>query len=257
MIKVLIADDESLARRGVVLRLRDHSDMTVVGECGNGEETVRSILSLKPDLVFLDVQMPGMGGIDVLRSLPTGCVPCVIFLTAYDEYALAAFEVQALDYLLKPVDDGRFAASLGRARRLLTLERQEDLQDRLRKLLEQQDRHRSDTAVQRFAVRTGNHITFIRTEEIDWVEAVGDYAGLHVGGKTHLLRESLNSLETRLDSSHFRRVHRSAMVQVDRIARIDPLANRDCQITLRDGTLLRVSRTYSKALRDLLRNRDG
>ena len=164
--------------------------------------------------------------------------------------------MQALDYLLKPVGEVRFAAVLGRAWRLLTLERQEDLKDGLQKLLEQQAGLRLDRMVQRFAIRTGSCVTFIRTEEIDWIEAVGDYAGLHVSGRTHLLRESLNSLEMRLDGGQFRRVHRSAMVQVDRIARIDPLANRDCQITLRDGTLLRVSRTCSKMLRDLLRNRD-
>ena len=254
-IKVLIVDDEPLARRGVALRLRDHPDMTVVGEATNGQEAIQSITSLQPDLVFLDVQMPGIGGLDVLRSLPPRSVPCIIFLTAYDEYALAAFEVQALDYLLKPIDGERFAASLDRARRVLTLERQELLHDRLQKLLDQHAERNG--AVQQFAIRTGNHVAFIRTEQIDWIEALGDYAGLHVSGKRHLLRESLHSLETRLDRTRFLRIHRSAIVQLDRITRLDSSANRDCHLTLRDGRALRVSRTYSKALRDSLRNRDA
>lgn len=255
--RVLIVDDEELARRGVAIRLREHSDMVVVGECADGEEAIQSVSALNPDLIFLDIQMPGMSGIEMLRSLPEQSVaPVVIFLTAYDEYAVAAFEVRALDYLLKPVDDERFAFSLGRARRLLALEQQETLYVRMRGLLEMHSEDAGPGPAKRFAVRTGHQVSFVQSADIDWVESVGDYAGLHVGNKTHLLRESLNVLESRLDHERFLRIHRSTIVQLDRITRIDSLPNRDCVVTLRDGTSLRVSRTYSKSLWNLLRNRN-
>lgn len=254
-VRVLIVDDEPLARRGVSLRLAEHPDITVIGECSSGEEAVKAILAHKPDLVFLDIQMPGMCGIDVLRVLPAGSVPCIIFLTAYDEYALAAFEVQALDYLLKPIDNVRFLVSLERARRLLALKQQDALHSRFEKLLELHADRNDSGPSKRFAIRNGNQVTFVQSSEIDWIEAVGDYAGLHVGKKMHLLREPLHLLETRLDRSEFLRIHRSSIVKLDRITRIEPLANRDCRLTLSDGTHLRVSRTYSKPLHDLLRNR--
>jgi two-component system LytT family response regulator len=254
--RVLIVDDEELARRGVAIRLLDHPDMVVVGECADGDEAIESVSTLRPDLIFLDVQMPGMSGIEMLRSLPDRLsIPAIIFLTAYDEYALAAFEVQALDYLLKPIDDGRFAESLERARRLLVLEQQETLYTRMLGLLEMRSEDAGPGPVKRFAVRTGKHVSFVQSDNIDWVESIGDYAGLHVGTKTHLLRESLQGVESRLDRDRFLRIHRSTIVQLDRITRIDSLPNRDCLISLRDGTSLRVSRTYSAALWDVIRNR--
>lgn len=254
-IRVLIVDDEPLARRGVAIRLRDHSGMEVIGECENGEQALQSIATLKPDLVFLDIQMPGINGIHVLRALPPRSIPAVIFLTAYDEYALAAFEVQALDYVLKPIDDVRFAVSLDRARRLLSLEKPESFYSRVQALLELCSERQEQGPTKRFAIRTGNQVAFVESDDIDWIEALGDYAGLHVGKKTHLLRESLGELEKQLDSHLFLRIHRSTIVQLNRIARVDSLANRDSFLALRDGTSLRVSRTYSKPLRDLLGNR--
>lgn len=254
-VRVLIVDDEPLARRGVTLRLAEHPDMTVIGECSSGEEAIREILAQRPDLVFLDIQMPGMCGIEVLRALPAGTIPCIIFLTAYDEYALAAFEVQALDYLLKPIDNVRFLISLERARRLLALKQQDALHSRFEKLLELHAERNETGPSKRFAIRNGNQVVFVQSSEIDWIEAVGDYAGLHVAKKMHLLREPLHQLEGRLDRSEFMRIHRSSIVKLDRITRIEPLANRDCRLTLHDGTQLRVSRTYSKPLHDLLRNR--
>lgn len=256
-VRVLIVDDEPLARRGVSLRLAEHPDITVIGECANGEDAIRSILALKPDLVFLDIQMPGMCGIEVLRSLPQGSIPCIIFLTAYDEYALAAFEVQALDYLLKPIDNVRFLIALERARRILALQQQDVLHSRFQKLLELHSERNDTGPAKRFAIRNGNQVAFVQSSEIDWIEAVGDYAGLHVGKKMHLLREPLHLLECRLDRAEFLRIHRSTIVKLDQITRIEPLANRDCRLTLQDGTHLRVSRTYSKPLHDLLRNRES
>ena len=167
-VRVLIVDDEPLARRGVSLRLAEHPDMTVIGECANGEDAIRSVLALKPDLVFLDIQMPGMCGIEVLRSLPQGSIPCIIFLTAYDEYALAAFEVQALDYLLKPIDNVRFLIALERARRILALQQQDVLHSRFQKLLEMHSERQEAGPAKRFAIRNGNQVAFVQSSEIDW-----------------------------------------------------------------------------------------
>jgi len=251
--RVLIIDDEPLARRGVAIRLAEYPNMSVVGEGASGEEALSLIPRLKPDLIFLDIQMADMNGIDVLRSLPPRTVPAVIFLTAFDEYAVAAFEVQALDYLLKPLDDERFACAIERANRLLDLEQQEHFQARLSGLLQLHD-EQGRVPAKRFAVRKGNHVSFVQATDIDWVGASGDYAGLHVGGKVHLIHQTLNVLEGKLDPKEFIRIHRSTIVQLDRIARIDALANRDCELTLRNGTMLRVSRTYSHGLWAMLRS---
>jgi two-component system LytT family response regulator len=202
--RVLIVDDEELARRGVAIRLLEHPDMVVVGECADGDEAIQSVSTLRPDLIFLDVQMPGMSGIEMLRSLPDRLsIPAIIFLTAYDEYALAAFEVQALDYLLKPIDDERFAASLERARRLLVLEQQETLYTRMLGLLEMRSEDAGPGPVKRFAVRTGKHVSFVQSDDIDWVESIGDYAGLHVGTKHIFFVSRSTSLNQDLITSGF------------------------------------------------------
>jgi two-component system, LytTR family, response regulator len=253
-IRVLIVDDEPLARLGIVTRLDAYSGMSVVGEYGTGEEALANIPSLSPDLVFVDVEMPGMTGIDLLRALPKETARCLVFLTAHEEYAVDAFNVEALDYLLKPIDDARFAACIERARRMIALHRQEARFDHLYGLLAAREEN-SQTAgpVERFPVRRGNDFTFVAASEVDWIEGLGDYAGLHAGGKTHLIREALTSLEARLNPKQFVRIHRSTIVQVDRIARVEPSVNRDALITLRDGRKLRLSRTYRSRLDDLLR----
>ncbi len=243
-IKVLIVDDEPLARRGIAIRLRNELDIIVQGECESGGEAVKFIRHSKPDLVFLDVQMPGMNGIDVLRSLNGDEVPCAIFVTAYDEYAIDAFELHALDYVLKPIEDDRFTATLNHARQSIALRQQQIFYSRLDKLLQSHSQRDGTGHLTRFS--------FIQAEEVDWIEAVGDYAGLHVGKRIYLLRETLQTLEVLLNQNEFLRIHRSAIVRIDRVARIETLPNRDCALTLQDGSLLRVSRTYSKALRDLI-----
>lgn len=230
MMRVLVVDDEGLARGGVRARLAAHGDMQWVGEAGDGEEAIRQIETLRPDLVFMDVQMPGLDGLDVLRHVAPAVRPLAILLTAYDHFAIGAFEIQALDYLLKPIDDERFREALDRARVAF--------------------RHRTagegarPAYARRFTVRTGQRIAVIDADEIDWIEASDDYAGLHVGPRVHLLREPLHQLAGRLDPACFVRIHRSAIVRLDRIAEMEPLANRDCLLRLRDGTPLRVSRTY-------------
>jgi len=247
--KVLIVDDEPLARRGIRARLKPFSDFVVLEDCEDGVAGIKAIRRHKPDLVFLDVQMPGLSGFDMLKRLPKNCSPFIIFLTAYDEYALRAFEVHALDYLLKPIDGERFAKAIDRARRQLKFEIADSIEERLRNLIaEQTANKRPIPYVERFTIRSGSRITFVPADEIDWIEAVGDYAALHVGNKNHLLRETLNALETRLDPEKFVRIHRSAIVQVSRICELRTLPNRELRIRLTSGADLKVSRTYRDRL---------
>jgi two-component system, LytTR family, response regulator len=253
-ISVLIVDDEPLARQGVELRLRSHPDLTVVGECSNGYDAQQFILERRPDLMFLDIQMPRMNGIEVLRSLTPAQQPFVVFLTAFDEYVMQAFEVHAIDYLLKPIDDVRFEAALQHARRVLGGSQAASYQERLSGLLANDSNAGARTLLKEFAVRSGKQVTFVPVGDVDWIEAQGDYAELHVGKRTHLIREPLNLLESRLATGDFLRIHRSAIVRVNRIVRVTSLPNRDCAVALHDGTTLRVSRTYSHHLRKLLRN---
>ena len=242
-IRVLVVDDEPLARRGIVKRLASHADMQVIGEASDGEAALSAIAAHAPQLVFMDVQMPGMDGLATLDLLPPGERPLTILLTAYDQFALRAFELRALDYLLKPIDDERFAEAIDRARDTLHLR--------------QAARPAADTPYYpaRFAVRSGNRVSFVAAADIDWIEAMGDYAGLHASGKLHLLREPLHLLAARLDPALFLRIHRSTIVRIDRIADMAALSNRDSLLRLRDGTPLRASRTYGDALRVALAGR--
>ncbi len=248
---VLVIDDEPLARLGVTARLRPHADLTLLGECSNGEQALDAIKQLTPDLVFLDIQMPRLSGLEALKDLPPSCRPMVIFLTAYEDYAVEAFEVQALDYLLKPVDDTRFGLAIERARRLWQL-KQQNASDQLTKA--HGNEQTPQEPLRRFAVRRGSEITFVDVTDVEWIEGLGDYAGLHVGSRTHLIRESLTALTQRLDERLFLRVHRSTIVKIDAILRIDSLQNRDYLITLQNGNNVRSSRTYSKAVRNLMQN---
>ena len=189
--RALIVDDEPLARRGVSLRLQKFGDIEIVGECGDGSSAMEKILELSPDVVFLDIQMPGMSGFEVLRSLPKENLPGVIFLTAYEQHALQAFEVHALDYLLKPVDDERFAAAIDRARRLTDSASKTQMAERILAMLGRG----SEKYTSRFVVRTGSRMQIVLAEDTDWISAAGDYAELHVRGRAHLLRETMNSLQ--------------------------------------------------------------
>jgi two-component system, LytTR family, response regulator len=251
-VRVLVVDDEPLARLGVTTRLAAYSDMSVVGECGTGHEALATIPRVSPDLIFIDVEMPGLSGVELLRVLPRNQPRCVVFLTAHEEYALDAFNVEALDYLLKPIDDARFGVCIERVRRVLSLYRQEANFERLHGLLTANGSQEADCLIKRFPVRRGNVFTFVPVGDVDWIEGLGDYAGLHVGTKTHLIREFLTSLEARLDRTQFVRIHRSTIVQVERILRVEPATNRDAVLTLRDGTVLRVSRTHRSRLEEVL-----
>ncbi len=245
-LRVVIVDDEELARRGVRARLDRASDVEVLAECKTGREAVDAIRRAEPDLVFLDVQMPGTDGFGVVDAIGSEAFPRVIFVTAHDRYAIRAFEVNALDYLLKPIDDERFDAALGRARATLSRERDGELGRRLAALLGDVGRERSHP--ERFAVRAGGRVVFVRADEIDWVEAAGDYVSLHVGKKTWLLRETLTSFERKLDPDAFARIHRSAIVNVSRIAELRPYDNGEYLVLLGDGTRLKLTRSHRHAL---------
>jgi two-component system, LytTR family, response regulator len=248
--RALIIDDEPLARRGVLLRLNKCPDVEILGECADGRSAVQKILQLSPDLIFLDVQMPGMDGFEVLRALPKQNLPAVIFLTAYERHALKAFEVHALDYLLKPVDDDRFAAALTRARNLLDSASKNKMAERLLEMLGQTP----NKFISRFTVQTGSRVQVVLAEDTDWIGAAGDYAELHVRGRSHLVRETMNSLQRKLDPAKFLRIHRSRIVRTACILELRALGNREHLVKLSDGTEHRSSRTYAPQLESWLQS---
>jgi two-component system, LytTR family, response regulator len=248
-IRTLLVDDEPLAREGMRMHLADQDDVEIVGESGDGEEAVQAIEALQPDLVFLDIQMPGLDGFDVLEALEPP-LPHVVFVTAYDEFALRAFDAHALDYLLKPVDADRLERALDRVRERIGAPKREDVDSRVLTLLE--DLRSRGNHLRRIAVRTGSRLVIVRTEEIDWIEAASNYAQLHVGEKTYTVRETMAGLETKLDPEQFIRVHRSMIVRIDRIRELEPLFQGDYLILMKDGTRLTSSRTYRDRIRALL-----
>lgn len=241
MIRVCVVDDEPLARSGVVARLAVFDDLALVGEYGDGPTALAGLTRQAPDLVFMDVQMPGMNGLDVLAALQPEQRPMAILLTAHDSFAVRAFALNAVDYLLKPIDDARFAEALQRVRRLRELQ--------LRERVNPAGHAPARTAwLERFAVRIGHRTLFIKADTVEWIGADGDYACLHAGARTYIVRESLHQLATKLDPARFVRVHRSSIVRLDQVAELQPLTNRDAMLRLQDGTPLRVSRTYIEAL---------
>jgi two-component system LytT family response regulator len=243
-VRALIVDDEPLARHGVVLMLRRFKDIEIVGECGDGRSAVESILERSPDVVLLDIQMPGMDGFEVLRALPVESLPAVIFLTAYDQHVLRAFDFHALHYLLKPVDDTRFAAAITRARDLVDSKLKADVGQRVIKMLD----GASDQYASRFAAQTGSRIKIVVAEDIEWVGSAGNYVELHVNRRSFLLRESMASLEQRLDPAKFIRIHRSRIVQSRVIVELRSIENREYMVMLSDGSEHRSSRTYADRL---------
>ena len=247
-IRAVIADDEPLARRGIRQLLEPHMDVSVVGECRDGRETLRALQLLAPDLLFLDVQMPEVDGFGVLRAHGTDRMPAVVFVTAYDEFAVHAFEAQALDYLVKPVNEARFGAALSRVRERLQSTDALQLARKLEALLATHDHERmADEGQRRAAVArrllipTSTGELFLDVTEIDWIQAEDYYAAVHARGKRHLIRESLTTLEGRLDPAAFLRVHRSAIVRLDRVRELRSESG-ESVLVLRDGTRIPVSR---------------
>lgn len=248
--KVLVVDDEPLARERLTTLLSQEPDVELVGPARDGEEAITAIHDDSPDLVFLDVQMPQMNGFDVIEAVGSDKMPLVIFVTAYDQHALKAFQVRALDYLLKPFDRERFTDALQRARKQLERDENGDLGRRLLALVKdlRRDQPRSD----RLVVKSGGRLFFLRADEIDWVEAAGNYVRLHVGPASHLLRETMNAIEGRLDPEKFFRIHRSRIVNMERIQELQPWLNGEYAVLLRTGTRLTLSRGYREKLQDRL-----
>lgn len=253
-IRILIVDDEPLARVGVVERLRAHSDLEVVGECENAAEARSSLASLHPDVIFLDIRMPDATGIQLLNGIPLEDRPAIVFLTAHEEYALDAFACEALDYLLKPIDEERFATCIDRVRRLLLLKQHAAYAEKQDRTSQRLPESNDEGFVHSFIVRQGTSVRFIRTSEIDWIEGLGNYAGLHVGPHTYLIRETFGTIASRLNPAHFLRIHRSHIIQLNRIVQVASLTNRDLIVTLRGGTEVRGSRNYTSKLQAILRN---
>jgi len=248
-IRALIVDDEPLARQRLRRLLQDEPDVEIVGECADGGEAVAAIRADKPDLVFLDVQMPVLDGFGVLEAIGLEYLPAIVFVTAYDRYALRAFEYNALDYLLKPFDRDRFRKALERAR--AHLGRAPDSEE-AQQLLGAVDEFKSQgKGLERLIIKSAGRVFFLRAEEIDWIEAAGNYVRLHVGKETHLLRDTMSSLEARLDPKRFLRIHRSTMVNIERIQEMQPLFHGDYVVILRDGTQLNLSRGYRQRLQEV------
>lgn len=249
-IRVLIVDDEPLARERIASLLEAERDIECVGECGDGRTAVNEILETSPDAVFLDVQMPEMDGFAVLRAVPPDRMPIVVFVTAFDSYALRAFDFHALDYLLKPFDRDRFAESLIRVREQLQQRREGKQDERLIELI--RSLRGGPEYIERFVVKAGNRIFFVKAGEIDWIEAAGNYVRLHAGKDTHLVRETMNRVETKLDPKKFARIHRSTVVNLDRIKELQPWFHGEYVIILRDGSQLTLSRGYREKLQKIL-----
>ena len=247
-IRTLIVDDEPMARERVLSLLHQQPDIEVVGECADGAQALSAIERLEPELVFLDVQIPVMDGFGVIRALAPQRLPLVVFTTAYDEYALRAFEVHALDYLLKPFDGPRFLRTLDRARERLERQRAGDLGKRLLAMV-QDLKPEPAQPPDRLVVKSGGRIFFIRTDEIEWVDAAGNYVRLHVKGEAHLFRETMSAMEARLDPGRFARIHRSHIVNVDRIKALLP-GTGDHAVILRSGVRLPLSRGYKDRLQE-------
>lgn len=251
-IRVVIADDEPLARERIRTMLTGRDRYTVVAECGDGPETVTVLAERPVDLLFLDIQMPGLDGFQILESLQTTQLPIIVFVTAFNEHALRAFDVHALDYLLKPFDRVRFQTTLSRVEDLLDRRNGSELPTELRDFLRGLVNAPQPAVPVRFPVRANGEIYFIKADDVDWIDAEGNYVALHAGGRRHLVRETIKSLEARLDPAKFVRVHRSAIINLDRLRKLQPYFHGEYVITLQDGTTLTSSRTYSDRLRALL-----
>jgi two-component system LytT family response regulator len=249
-IRTLLVDDEPLARAGLRNRLREHADVEIVGECGDGAEAVERIEQLEPDLVFLDVQMPALSGFDVIDRLE-GTPPCVVFVTAYDEYALRAFRVHAVDYLLKPLDEHAFTTALDRVRTRLSLNDGSAQVDGLQRMLRQtlnEARDGDRRFLPRIFIREGERAFFVRTADIVWVETADNYLRIAAGGRQHLIRATMQELEQKLDPDVFTRIHRRTLVNLEKVQEIFVDFRGSHFVRMMDGTQHRLSRTFRERL---------
>ena len=255
MITVIVVDDENIARRRLVRLLEETGEATVVAECAGGRDAVTRIAELSPQMVFLDVQMPDLDGFAVLQELADASLPAIVFVTAFDQYAVRAFDVHAVDYLLKPYDTNRFREAFERAKERIDARARNDEDRRLRALLrdylsegQPSDRDYLD----RVAVKVDGVLRIVRTADIDWWETDGNYVRLHVGPANHLIRATATSIENQLDPKQFLRIHRRYIVNIDRVAEVQPWFGGDSIVLLKGGAKLRLSRTYRERLHSRL-----
>jgi len=263
-LKTLIVDDESLARRGLKHRLKDVADVLIVAEANNGREAVEMIRHHQPDLVFLDIQMPGMDGFDVLRALSVDELPAIVFVTAFDDYAIKAFEAHALDYLLKPIEDHRLAEALDRVRasreQKVALRHRKSLLDLVGQITGQPVRSMGELSARgidrlkkkepaRLAIRDGGRTTWVRQKDIEWIDAAGDYMCVHAGGETYIMRMTMKKLEKELDGDILQRIHRSTIVNVRQVREMQAHINGEYFLTLNSGHVIKLSRSYKDKLR--------
>lgn len=242
-LRVLVVDDEPPARKKLIMLLRDEPDIEIVGQASNGLEAVSAVEEHQPDVIFLDIQMPGMNGfeaLEALQALESKNLPIVVFVTAYDQHAVKAFEVHAADYLLKPFDRSRLQSCLARLRSA-----RHSVNAKLEELLAE---FRSRDYLGRVVVKSRGRVLFLKIEEVDWIETSANYVELHAGKRSYLLRETLSALEGRLNPRQFARVHRSTIVNIDRIQELQPWSHSDFIVLLKDGTKLRMSRRYRENL---------
>ncbi len=265
-LSALIVDDEALARRGLKLRLKLLDGIRVIDEAKNGREAVRKIRELSPDLVFLDIQMPGMAGFDVIMELKDEELPAILFVTAYDEFAIKAFEVSAVDYLLKPIEDERLEEALAKVKKLQKRKRATAQKHMLLKLvseiigesvksiteLKQKGIHQiKRKEARKLAIRDGGRTTWVKQEDIEWIDAAGDYMCVHALGETHIMRRTMKELENELDSDFLQRIHRSTIVNVNHIKEMQSHINGEYFLTLNGGNTVKLSRTYKNKLKNL------
>ncbi|KAA1194075.1 response regulator transcription factor [Pseudohalioglobus sediminis] len=264
-LSAIIVDDESLARRGLALRLQQIPGVDVVSECANGREALEAIAAHSPDLVFLDIQMPGMDGFDVVRKLQAGQMPMIIFVTAFDQYAVEAFKVHAVDYVLKPIDDDRLHEAIDRAVAHHSQEESERTKQRLMELMmgltgasassieEMAQAQRGlPQWPDKLVIKDGADIHLVKIDDIHWIDAAGDYMCVHADGETHIMRITMKQLEAMLNPARFLRVHRSTLVNTDYISGAQTLGNGEYMLSLEGGAQLKVSRGYRARVRELL-----
>jgi len=264
ILKTLIVDDESLARRGLAHRLTNISDIEIVGEAQNGREALKLIREKSPDLVFLDIQMPGIGGFEVVQQLDVETMPVILFLTAYDEYAVQAFEANALDYILKPIDEERLHQVLEKVRANLSQKRALKHKRKLLELVSQisgesinsfadlEEKNIADLVQKepsRLAIRDGGHTTWVDQEDIEWIDAAGDYMCVQANGTTYIMRKTMKELEKELDADILQRIHRSTIVNVRLVQEMESHINGEYFLTLKSGHRVKLSRTYKDKLK--------
>ena len=261
-LKTIIVDDEELARQGLSMRLEQYDEIDVVQECHNGREAIEAIIEHEPEILFLDIQMPGMTGFEMIKEVQGDVMPMIIFVTAYDAFAVDAFKVHAIDYLLKPVEGDRLAEAIARAKQLKKREHAIHEKQKLLELAVSLS-GKSSAAIgelvesgeeivehaDRLAIKDGPSITFVRIRDIDWIDAAGDYMCVHVKGETHIMRTTMKELEAKLDPTIFQRVHRSTIVNLERVNKVSSHINGEFHLTLNCGTSLKMSRSYKEKVK--------